>query len=303
MHRKLSTDEYIAVDALQSLLALQNEGKGQISSQDDNSADEDGSSSDSENSNEITGAILEDHVGQIVSKINEICPNNVKSAVAQAMENIVNTVLSKNISKWSFDYLNSTYFDKNQIKMFRSKEEKEFEFNFEATLKAGLVFGVYLLRDDRADDIVSEYSQYPSFTVESIDAEEIGFLTRFRNMMQVALKFIPARRNKMLLLAICSLLEGSNRMYITGGTQSLATTRRMLIFEHESGLQRSRRPHRKKRDSEEERSEARKATIKCTCGSIIRKRTLWKHVQSKKHILFSSSSTSSYDPPAEPSST
>jgi len=101
-------------------------------------------------------------------------------------------------------------------------------------------------------------------------------------MMRIALQVVPPKRNKMLIVAICSALEGSGRTYVTGGTQSMATSRRMQIFEHESGLQKRRRPMRRsivKKDKP-------KLVVNCSCGAVILKRTVWKHSRSKKHRMF-----------------
>ena len=82
----------------------------------------------------------------------------------------------------------------------------------------------------------------------------MGYLLTFRAMMRTALEVIPARRNKMLLIAICALLEGSGRIYITGGTQSSATSRRMKIFEQESGVRSASHPSRNQTTDNEKKS-------------------------------------------------
>ena len=109
----------------------------------------------------------------------------------------------------------------------------------------------------------------------------MGYLLTFRAMMRTALEVIPARRNKMLLIAICALLEGSGRIYITGGTQSSATSRRMIIFEQESGVRSVSHLSRNQMTENDKKS-----LVVCGCGAIILRRTLWKHVRSLKHKNF-----------------
>ena len=50
---------------------------------------------------------------------------------------------------------------------------------------------------------------YPEFN--GLETTELRFLLIFRNRMTTALRFIPARLNKGLLLNLCAKLEGSER--------------------------------------------------------------------------------------------
>ena len=106
-------------------------------------------------------------------------------------------------------------------------------------------------------------------------------MSNFRHAMQAALRIIPAERNKRLLLTICAYLEGSGRKYSTGGTQSLATSRRVRIFEHESEYLRQSCQYKAPHGQKKQRS-----LITCQCGAVILKRTLWKHRKSKRHQKF-----------------
>lgn len=160
--------------------------------------------------------------------------------------------------------------------------------SIEKYLKAAAVYFLYLKSKSSNDVNISEsfldeYNQYPMFSSNSLDDDEVQYITKFRDMLQIAMQVIPASRNKILLIRICSALEGSGRVYVTGGTQSLATSRRMQIFEHESGLQKTRRTVKK---STVVKVAKPKEVVTCSCGAVVLRRTVWKHSQSKKHLLF-----------------
>ena len=169
--------------------------------------------------------------------------------------------------------------------------EKKDAYAVEVLLKALLVYARYLQQQQQevaattlaTATLPPSYSTFAVFQSEclSSDDNEMGYLLTFRAMMRTALEVIPARRNKMLLIAICALLEGSGRIYITGGTQSSATSRRMIIFEQESGLRSVSHLSRNQMTGNDKKS-----LVVCGCGAIILRRTLWKHVRSLKHKNF-----------------
>ena len=170
--------------------------------------------------------------------------------------------------------------------------DKDFLFKVEVLLKAVAVYYLSLqtisIHDeiDSVEELLQEYSQYTIFSECVTDSEEAGYLLAFRNYMKKALRIIPARRNKMLLVHICAILEGSRRSYVKGGTQSSATTRRTIIYEHESGHEKicRPRPHGHKAVKEEAPPIADKAeVVKCSCGAVVRKHMMPKHVQKDKH--------------------
>jgi len=179
------------------------------------------------------------------------------------------------------DKMMKRYFN---VRLFQSKNEKKILLTVEAILKSTVVYYLSLVQTDNvgAFSIVDELlKEYPEFAASDVDAAELNYLLVYRNMMKIALKVISPRRNKRLLMDICSLLECSGRVYITGGTQSLSTSRRVRIYEHEADVQQTKRPNRiivpKVVD---------KTTTICECGSEILQRTIWRHNTSKRHIAF-----------------
>ena len=202
---------------------------------------------------------------------------------------------SQPINHWSMKSLLRDYFD---IKNIDTKEEKDLMLKVEVVLKAAIIYFLTLKDSGNHDDmdsieeLLSVYQKYSIFCDSSMDSAEKEYLLVFRNMMKKALHVINPKRNKLLLVNICSMLEGSGRMYVTGGTQSAATTRRLQIFEHESGEQKRRRPERVVRirvagscKAKQPRDEC-KQMVTCECGAVILRRTIWKHNQSKKHTDF-----------------
>ena len=174
---------------------------------------------------------------------------------------------------------------------FSELRNKDLSYDAEILLIAAAVYYLFLQSDEAdsihsVDELLKEYSQYYMYFSECFEDPTEGiYLLNFRNIMKCAIKYIPAKRNKILLISVCSLLEGSGRRYATGGTQSAATTRRTIIYEHESGELRVCRPNRRIIPDEKRKCESKKL-VKCACGAIILKRTMWKHGQSKKHINF-----------------
>lgn len=245
-------------------------------------------------------------VNKVKEKINDACPEYERYVLGSLLFKFIDVSCSQQITNESFESIEAIFLEKGSV---ITKEIKKFQFNVEVILKACLVYGLslqpefYLPNYRDPSILLSEYHQYPHFSDRSrIDATEMACLLCFRRFMKISLEYIPARRNKQLLIAICALLEGSGRVYITGGTQSAATTRRTTIFEHESGLEKIRRPSRSKVHDEDAKNEedgmagellvsgedttSKKKLITCKCGAVILKRTMWKHNQSKRHIQF-----------------
>lgn len=81
-------------------------------------------------------------------------------------------------------------------------------------------------------DILLE--QYPDFSI--VDEEELQLLLNFRNMVKVTFMLVPPEHNKQTILQIAGRLEGSENVYITGGGQKPAVTRRVLIYEKEGKI-------------------------------------------------------------------
>lgn len=267
---KLSNEEAVAINILDKLV----------------SACSDQEETDDEMSTVATST-GQNLIYEAYKKVDSICPKAVKRVLGPKLYEIIYSTCSTNsMTTAALKNLMKENFNK---KLFSTKKEKEFMFNIEVTLKAAIVYYLSLQKDngfeslDSTDDLIEEYGQYPMFALASMDDSEIQYILNFRNMLKIALQVIPANRNKMLLINICSALEGSGRVYVTGGTQSVATSRRMQIYEHESGLQKRRRPERRQEVAKKEKP---KQLVTCSCGAVILKRTVWKHSQSKKHRLF-----------------
>ena len=145
------------------------------------------------------------------------------------------------------------YFDAGN---FRTKEEKELFFRIETLFKAAVVY--YLIQKNSYLDnpIVlnspKELMQaYPQFQNENCGDKEVMYLMNFCTAMRMAVRVIPPRLKKKLLIAICAKLEGSGKLYITGGCQHRTTERRVIIYEQESGVKPVPRPPRRAPTEEE----------------------------------------------------
>ena len=184
----------------------------------------------------------------------------------------------------------SSYFNKN---IPNAQDNIIQPFHVEVIFKAAIVYCLSLRQEyvfDKFNTVEELLSDYPSFSdCEDFDSLELEYLVEFRNMMKVALDIIPGRCNKRLLLSICTILEGSGRSYATGGTQSLATSRRVLIYEQESGIKPRKRIPRSLQSLKQgnpSSSPRPPLMICCPCGATILKRTMWKHKKSKKHLSY-----------------
>ena len=274
---------------------------------DDNSDCEDDSSSGFDLSISVEGISpvsdnTEQCIEETVKKMRSVCSESLMIVLRERLDTIIRRVCVKS-------YLSASTFLKNIMKdnddihlqFLEEIADKEFLFKMEVLLKATVVYFLSLQmvnthdEMDSVDELLKEYSQYLHFAECADDAEEAQYILCYRNYMKKALCIIPAKRNKLLLVNVCSLLEGSRRTYITGGTQSSATTRRIVVYEHESGYRKKCRPKRRltSASSASSSSAAKKKSrstsmemVTCSCGAVIRKRTLWKHHRSKKHQRF-----------------
>ena len=220
--------------------------------------------------------------------IESLCPTDVKETVGEKMREIIQSVCLNPVLDLSSTAFLSSYFD---IQQFQSVEERKLLFKIEVILKAAMVHYRSSLPEhvfDQLNTIDDLLIDYPSFAADNLSIEQLQKLLIFRNMMKVALNFIPAKNNKRLLLSICATLEGTATFYSSGGAPSQITSRRKLIFEQESDLKPSlREPSKRKRIDFDERD-----AIICECGSTILPRTRWKHSRSLRHCSHLASSSS-----------
>lgn len=253
-------------------------------------------------------------VENVMKKMNEACPEYERSVLGSLLFQFIKVNCNQKISRDMFESIDTIFSEKGSL---ITKEVKKFEFNVEVVLKASLVYAVslqarynYPVYLDPAT-FFADYQQYLYVIECPVDPTEMAYLLNFRRFMKISLDYIPAKRNKQLLIAICALLEGSGRVYITGGTQSVATSWRTYIFEYESGLEKVCRPSRSKAGvaaaaaaaaavageepgggtgeeqlRKREDMAKKKKMITCDCGAVILRRTMWKHAQSKRHIQF-----------------
>eukprot|EP00428_Durinskia_dybowskii_P063747 CAMPEP_0170370030 /NCGR_PEP_ID=MMETSP0117_2-20130122/8296_1 /TAXON_ID=400756 /ORGANISM="Durinskia baltica, Strain CSIRO CS-38" /LENGTH=308 /DNA_ID=CAMNT_0010624783 /DNA_START=52 /DNA_END=978 /DNA_ORIENTATION=- len=109
-----------------------------------------------------------------------------------------------------------------------------------------------MLQDNSSELSVERFQErYPRFAT----AEDLPALLAYRNYMVAALKVMPAKNNKALLMSICARLsEGAGVTYVTGSGQSAATTRRVSIYECEGKV--TPEPSRKNKRSTDEESDS-----------------------------------------------
>lgn len=240
------------------------------------------SSSHSDTSVELSSS--HERIGeQVFAHIYNLCPLIIRNLILDKLKLVINSTLKSDdpIDKFYLDKLMKRFFN---VKLFQSKGEKKFLLAVEAILKSAIVYYLYLANPHRPDLFTSPselIEEYPEFAASDVDSVELKFLLIYRNMMKVALQVITPQRNKRLLMDICSTLEGSGKVYITGGTQSASTCRRVSIYEREADVQRTRRPKR-----QVSRKVPQKTTTICECGSEILIRTTWRHNSSKRHISY-----------------
>lgn len=222
------------------------------------------------------------YVDQVISKLNHVYTIREKRNLGPVLLAFIIKNCSQPITSKSFDLVK---------KVLESNDTGIVEPNAEIILKAALVYAHYLQLSHfqqhgnqtfNTRDLYLGYKMEELEEIKEADAKEVKYLQEFQRMVSVAIQLIPPHRNKMLIMTICTLLEGSGRNYITGGTQSVASALRMKIFDQEvqkrnliTNVEASGTP-----------AVPRKRKY-CSCGSFILARTMWKHVQSKKHLTFS----------------
>eukprot|EP01038_Epipyxis_sp_PR26KG_P010003 gene10003-13458_t len=97
------------------------------------------------------------------------------------------------------------------------------------------------------EQLLNDYGDKPEFGEllnYGDDHPELEYILKFRNYMKIALTIIPARLNKSTLIRIGARLEGSQTEYVTGGGQTSACTRRVIIYEKEGRIIADKRPPR-----------------------------------------------------------
>ena len=223
-------------------------------------------------------------IGDSLLFIENLCPHDVKDIIGEKMKEIVQSICLDPFLDLSSTSFLASIFDRQ---MLRSVEGIVLLFKLEVILKAAIVHYRSKLPEyvfDQLNTVDDLLIDYPSFAADNIDFEEKQKLVIFRNMMKVALNFIPPRNNKRLLLSICATLEGTAKFYSNGGAPSRSTCRRKLIFEQESQLQPNVRRSTSSKNNEADRDP--KSEIICECGSAILPRTRWKHRQSIRHCNY-----------------
>eukprot|EP01032_Pedospumella_encystans_P032201 gene32201-36350_t len=106
---------------------------------------------------------------------------------------------------------------------------------------------VYILADHKPHlfmkDVAELLDVYPEFS----DADEVekSLLLQFRNYFIVACEIIEPKNHKGELIALVGRMCGA--IYVTGGGQTTATDRRVLLYERETGIAPRKQPERKRR--------------------------------------------------------
>ena len=273
--RLLTSDEAIAVGVLFNLFT----SNSLLQSKPSPNYIEGGKERSQENCMKVWhGVQLSSPILHTILKIGSVCPPLVKDHFGlDTLHELVHSICVKRIHPSSVQSMVVDVL--NLMAKGSSKEiDKDLRFKTEITFHAAAVYFYYISNSASHEDLVNDdlfldYGHYPLFSEELIDNVEAQYLITFRRMMRMAASFIPPRRNKMLLIGICGLLEGSGRVYVSGGTQSAATSRRMIIYEQETGSSAKDEAHLKR-------------MITCSCGAVILKRTMWKHSQTKKHHAY-----------------
>ena len=241
-------------------------------------------SEDEENS-ENSGADCnkEEKIRKVHEHISAISPPQIIRLLGDRLMSIIRS-LHQNGNYRHPDRIKDIMKENFDISLFRTKNEKKILFEMEVVVKAAAVYYLSIGMENifemynTTEELLQEY---PTFLSYDVEIWELKNLLVYRNMMRLALDIIPAKCNKHLLMRICATLEGSGKAYLTGGTQSLATTRRVLIYERESNIKRPelwilRHPF----------PPAKSDLLTCECGSVILKRTMWKHKTSIRHTSY-----------------
>eukprot|EP01038_Epipyxis_sp_PR26KG_P009936 gene9936-13366_t len=146
--------------------------------------------------------------------------------VESKLKNAINDFNMMEISEVNTKYLVEKYFEKSE---FRTAE-------YDASANS--------LKFKSTEEFLARYEQHKEFqnfrVVDNVTKQELNYLFKFRNLMVVALMFIPSKLHKKFLMQICARLEGSNRgEYVCGGGSAPETLRRVKIYEIESHISKS----------------------------------------------------------------
>jgi hypothetical protein len=180
--------------------------------------------------------------GNVISELGQLIPSDLNNnlSLLDKLIDLMNDFKIEYLLDFSFEkQLLKRYFNRKDFKL---KKEKEDLFQAEVLLKTSIVSLMSKINYFKEFDyktIDELITNYPEFN--GLNTSELEYLLRFRNTMTTALRFIPARLNKKLLLDLSSKLEGSSNVYITGGQQLPATTRRVTIYEKEGNVSPKRR--------------------------------------------------------------
>lgn len=229
--------------------------------------------------------VRKDVAGVVFDYIFANCEKKMKVIFGHRLREIIESFNSEDLNIKFVKEIMKKNFD---LKLFSTDEERSFLQEVEIVLKASVIYYLSLLPEnvfEKFNTIEELLAEYPTFVSDELEPVEFQFLLNYRNMMAIGLSVIPAKGNKKLLMSACALLEGSRKRYITGGTQSKATARRVLIYERESNISPVKRSVPKVSKKVASSNQSREKLL-CCCGAIILKRTNWKHLKSSKHKSF-----------------
>lgn len=116
-----------------------------------------------------------------------------------------------------------------------------------------------------SDDFIANYPEFAG-------ASDMEVLRRYRNIIAVSLTLLEADNNKTKHMDIAvRLSEGKAAKYVTGSGQTSATTRRVAIFERESGTKPKKAAERKRKEADSDSSEgstkSKKSCVACVSDS------------------------------------
>jgi len=232
----------------------------------------------------------ENEYESIYNHIMELCPLEIRDDVKDKLMLYIHENCKSDLDPQidTLKYSHKKHFPNQD---YKSKEEKEHFLQIEIVFKAAIVYYMSLRAEGIFDLMTTEelleVEEYSKFANE--DPNELMNLLNFRNYMKVALNIIPPKLNKRLLMGICALLEGIGKVYVTGGAQVPATTRRVTIYEKESCVK--PQPRAKRRSAAEIADKSMtNATANivrkyiCECGSVVKVRNIWRHNKTIKHL-------------------
>ena len=190
-------------------------------------------------------------------------PMSVLQVMGANLSNFIDSLYDEHIDSIFMQNFFRRYYNSRN---FQTPEERRLYFKLEVVMKSAVVY--YLLQKNAtASHTIKLYEPeemvdvYPQIHIRNDDSNEIIYLTNFCNAMRIAVRMIPPKSKKQLLISICARLEGSGRSYLAGGVQNKHTKNRMHIFEQESGVQPMKRA--KRRSIEEVRQQVHEESQKC----------------------------------------